>query len=339
MEFNKNRGVNKLRKLANRTKDIFHRLLIEARRILSLVLLPWVGVFLICFSVSWYSLLVVELDVLLAPVLKLWLFLKPLLVNTIPAVLLWLWVNTAGKLAGWLGEFIALIGTVLGGWKAWSVKKLARHTGRFLLSLSARFVALSVLLNMLFGHERRGVKSLPQFAMYKLRSTWVGRVFRLWTHGSERTKRLALGVLLCLILVVAGQAMLGVSVLLFDLAWEFILLLWRLVLHLWRVFSPFLLKLVPNFIGNFITGKLLPFFADLVPVIKDDHRVMYLRFDFRRYRRGFKAWLYLNSRARRSHLRKRITPFIGNNLRAKKSALLHAAVKMRKHERNDEEKI
>ena len=304
-----------------------------------MILLPWVSVFLICLSVSWYSLLVLELDVLLAPVLKLWFLLKPLFYNTIPAVFLWLWVNTAGKLVGWLGEFIVLVGTVLGGWKAWSVKKLARHTGRFLLSLSARFVALSVLLNMLFGHERRGVKSLPRFAMYKLRATWVGRIMRLWTHGSERQKRLALGLLLCLILVVAGQAMLGISVLLFDLVWELVLLVWRLVLHLWRLFSPFLLKLVPNFIGNFVTGKLLPFFADLVPVIKDDHRVMYLRLNFRRHRRGFKAWLYLNSRARRSHLRNRITPLIGANLRAKKSALLHAAVKMRKHDQTDEEKV
>ena len=332
-----NRGVKKLRTSGNRAKNFFYRLLIESRRILSLFLLPWVSIFLICFSISWYSLLVLELDVLLAPILKFWLLLKPLLFNTVPAVLLWLWVNTVSKAVGLLGELLALVGTLLGGWKAWSAKKLARQTGRFLLSLSARFIAVSVLFNMLFGHERRGIKSLPRFAMYKLRSTWVGRALRLWTQGSERQKRLVFGVILCLILIVAGQAMLGISVLLFDLAWELILLLWRMVFHLWRVFSPFLLKLVPNFIGNFITGKLVPFVADLVPIIKDDLRVMYLRFNFRRHSRRFKAWLYLNSRARRSELRNRITPLVGENMRARKSALLKAAVKLREnHPKNDE---
>jgi len=128
-------------------------------------LLPWVSIFLICFFVSWYSLLVVGLDVLLAPVLKLWLLLKPLLFKTLPALLLWLWI-------------------LLGGWKAWSAKKLARQGGRFFISLSARFVAVSVLLNLLFGHERRGVKSLPRFVAFKLRSTRVGRGMRMWTQSS-----------------------------------------------------------------------------------------------------------------------------------------------------------
>lgn len=298
------------------------------RRVLSLLLLPWVSIFLICFFVSWYSLLVVGLDVLLAPVLKLWLLLKPLLFKTLPALLLWLWINTVTKVVGWLGELVALLIALLGGWKAWSAKKLARQGGRFFISLSARFVAVSVLLNLLFGHERRGVKSLPRFVAFKLRSTRVGRGMRMWTQSSERTKRLVLGLVLCLILVVAGQAMLGISVLLFDLAWELLLLLWRLVLTLWRVLSPLLLRFIPNFIGNFVTQKLAPFLADLVPVIKDDHRVMYLRFNIRRHRRRIKAWLYLHSRAKRNSVRGRITPLVGEKLRAKKFALLKAAAKL-----------
>lgn len=288
-------------------------------------------------SVSWYCLLVVDLDILLAPVLKFWFFLKSTLFKTLPALAIWLWVSTVTKIVGWLGELLAVLGTMLGGWKAWSTKKLARQAGHFLLSLSARFVAVNVLLNLLFGHERRGIKSLPRFALYRLQSTWFGRVMQFWKHASDRQKRLLLGVVLCLILIAAGQVMLGVSVLLFDLAWELVLFLWRLFLHLWRFISPLLLKLLPNFIGKFLTGKLLPLLADIVPVIKDDQRVMYLRFNFRHHMRRFKAWLYMNSRARRNAVRSRITPLVGTSLRYKKTALLKAAGELHNSKSNEGE--
>ncbi len=296
---------------------------------LSLVLLPWVSIFLFCFAVSWYSLFFIGLDVLLAPVLKLWLLVKPLLLKTFPALLIWLWTHTGAKLFGWASELVALLSTILGGWKAWSAKKLIRQAARFFVSLSARFVAVSVLVNLLFGHERRGVKLLPKLAMHQLSATWLGRAVMWWKASSERQKRLILGFVLCIILILAGQAMLGVSVLLFDLAWELILLLWRLTLHLWRLLSPLLLKMVPNFIGNFITKKLLPLAADVIPVIKDDHRVFYLRFNIRRHIRRTKAWLYLKSRARRHSVRNRITPLVNDKIRARKSALLIAAAELR----------
>lgn len=303
----------------------------------SLFLLPWVSVFCFCFLVSWYSLYFIGLDVLLAPVIKLWLFLKPLLYKTIPALLVWLWAHTGAKLAGWVSELVTLLVGILGGWKAWSAKKLARQTGRFFLSLSARFVALSVILNLLLGYERRGVRLLPRLAVHRLSATWFGGVLHWWRASSERNKRLVLGCLLCGILVVAGQAMLGVSILLFDLAWELVLLLWRGLLHCWRLLTPFVLKLVPNFIGNFVTKKLLPMAADIIPVIKDDHRVIYLRLNIRRHIRGVKAWLYLKSRSRRHSVRGRISPLVNNKLRAKKNALLGAAAKLRKRGDNKSE--
>ena len=291
--------------------------------------MPWVSILLFCFAASWYSLFFLGFDVLLAPILKLWLLLKPLLLKTFPALVLWLWTHTGAKLISWIGELAALLSTILGGWKAWSVKKLARQTTRFFLSLSARFVAVSVLLNLLFGRERRGVRLLPALAIHRVSSTCFGRAVLWWKASSERVKRLLLGVVLCIVLILAGQAMLGISVLLFDLAWELILLLWRLTLHLWRLASPFLLKIVPNFIGNFVTNKLLPLAADVIPIIKDDHRVIYLRFNIRRHIRRTKAWLYLKSRARRHTVRNRITPLINDNIRAKKSALLDAATRLR----------
>ncbi len=300
-----------------------------------MVFIPWVGVVLFCLVASWYSYFYLNLDVLLAPLIKFWLFLKPLLFKTLSVLFLWLWVNLWVKVTGWAAEIVALIGALLGGWKAWSVKKLARHGGRFVLSLSARFVAVSVLFNLLFGRERRGVRLLPRFALVKLSSTWFGRVILWWNNSSERRKRLVLGIVLCMILVAAGQAVLGLSVLLFDLVWEVLLLIWRWMLLLWRAFSPVLLKLVPNFIGNFITRKLVPFFADLVPVIKDDHRVVYVRFNFRRHRRQLKAWLYLRSRERRDPIRKHVALMVDERLRHKKTALLDAAANLEKNKESE----
>jgi hypothetical protein len=134
---------------------------------------------------------------------------------------------------------------------------------------------------------------------------------------------------LCIILVLAGHAMLGISVLLFDLVWELILLLWRLSLRAWQLVSPIVLRMLPNFIGNFITQKLLPMAADVIPIIKDDHRVVFLRLNIRRHLRRIKAWLYLRSRARRGIIRERISPLVNEKLRSKKSALLSAAARLR----------
>lgn len=300
-------------------------------------LLPWVSIVSICFLVSWYSLYFIGHDLLLAPILKLWLFLKPLFYKIIPALLVWLWAHTGAKLAAWINELVALLATILGGWKAWSAKKLARQLGRFFVSLSARFVALSVFLNLLLGYERRGVRLLPRLFMHRLGKSGFGRVLHWWKASSERKKRLVLGCLLCVILVVAGQTVLGVSILLFDLVWEILLLLWRGTLHCWRLLAPFVLKLVPNFMANFFTNKLLPLAADLIPVIKDDHRIIYLRFNIRRHIRSIKAWLYLKSRARRHSVRERITPLVNDRLRARKNALLGAAARLRKKRENRDE--
>ena len=304
---------------------------------MSVVAIPWVSIFLFCFFVSCYSLFYLNLDALLAPVLKLWLLIKPLLLKTLPAFFLGIWLHTGAKIIGWLGDLATLFISILGGWKAWSAKKIGRQIARFFLSLSARFVAVSVFLNLLFAHERKGVRLLPKFALHRLSKSWLGRAVHWWKHSSERQKRLLLGFVLCIILILAGQAVLGVSVLLFDLAWELVLLLWRMTLHLWRLLSPVLLRLVPNFIGNFVTKKLIPLAADVIPVIKDDHRVIYLRFNIRRHIRRIKAWLYLKSRARRNTVREQITPMINDNLRASKTRLLSAAAELRESRKQNKD--
>ncbi len=148
--------------------------------------LPWFGILSFCFLISWYSLFFLGLDALLAPVLKLWLVLKPFLIKTLPALLLWFWTNTGAKLISWASELTAMLTTILGGWKAWSAKKLARQSARFFLGLSARFVAVSILFNLLFGHERRGLRLLPRLALNRMRSTWLGTVLSFWKNRTER---------------------------------------------------------------------------------------------------------------------------------------------------------
>ena len=308
--------------------NLFRAFFVESRRLLALLLIPWVGVLTVCLLATWYSLFVIGFDALLAPVLKLWLVLKPLLFKSLPALFLWLWLQTGAKLVAWLGELFIVIGTLLGGWKAWSAKKFMRQVARFILSLSARFVVVSVVLNLLFGHERRGVKLLPRFTLIKLRASPIGGVIRWWSASTDRRKRLILGLLLCAVLVLLGQAMLGLSVLLFDVVWELLLILWLWLTRLWRWVGPFLIRLVPNFIGNFVTQKILPTLVDLVPVIKDDIRVNYLRYNVRRYIRRAKAWLYLKSRARRLSVRSRIQPWLGQGIRKKKEELLHRATRI-----------
>jgi len=298
--------------------------------VLSILAIPWVGVIALCLIASWYCLFVIGIDALLAPVLKAWTSVKPLLFKVLPAFVLWLWIHTGAKIAAWLSELVVLGFAMLGGWKIWSLKKLVRQGGRFAASVFARFVAVGVFLNMLFGRERRGIKSLPGYTLAKLDESPLGKFVDLWLKRSERFKRLIFGLLLCLVLVMVGQKTLGYSVLLFDLAWELVLILASLLVRLWRFLAPIILRFIPNFIGNFFTKRVLPLIADIVPIIKDDQRVIYMRFNLRYHYRRFKAGLYLKSRARRRQVRKRIKPLVGEKVREKKTQILDDAVSYRK---------
>lgn len=317
------------------------RVLVECRRVLNLVFIPWVGILAVCLLASWYSLFVVGLDALLAPVLKIWLFLKPFLLQiskVIPAFLLWVWLHTGAKLSAWFGEiFVALLG-YLGGWKAWSFKKLLRQSARFIVSFTARFVVISVILNLLFGRERKGIKRLPALLATQLRRSPLGRVINGWSDSTERQKRLVIGIALCIVLVIAGHALLGFSILLFDLLWEVLLVMGRWLARLWRFLWPLVMRFVPNFIGNFVTRKLLPLAANVVPIVKDDHRVMYLRFNLRQRYRDFKAMLFRKSRARRSGVRGKVRPYISEGLRNSKSNLIDAAASIRDHDATGDKK-
>jgi len=215
----------------------------------------------------------------------------------------------------------------VGGFKAWSFKKFARQSARFVVSFTARFFLISVILNLLFGHERKGVKQVPSLFANRFKASRFNRLFLMWKNRTERQKRLFFGIVLCLILVIAGHAILGLSILLFDLIWELMIILARLIARLWRFIWPVIARFIPNALGNFFTKKLLPLFADLVPVIRHDHRVMYLRFNVRRHSRNLKAYLYRKSRSKRHGVRGTIRPLVSSRVRDTKTRLLEEATR------------
>jgi len=303
-------------------------ILVEFRRVFNLIFVPWVSAFIICLMASWYCIYVVGLDALLAPVLKTWFFLKPFLMHALKfvvAFLIWIWVNSFAKLGSWLGEILLVIWGYLGGWKAWSLKKFVRQGARFLVSFTTRFVLISVLLNLLFGRERKGMKGVPALVTNRLKRSPLGKIIHWWGDSSERQKRLLIGIVLCIVLVIAGHTLLGFSILLFDLMWELVLVIGRWLLRLWRLLLPIIMRFVPNVLLNFITRKLLPLFAEVIPIVRDDHRVMYLRLNLKRHYRNSKATLYRKSRSKRSKVRVKIRPFIGGRIRSKKIDLIDAA--------------
>jgi len=303
-------------------------LLIELRRILSLLAVPWIGATLLCILASWYLISVVGLDALLAPVLKTWAVFKSFFLSTfkaIPAFFMAVWLSTFGKFSGWIGEFFAALFGYVGGFKAWSFKKFLRQLARFIVTFSARFLLISVILNLLFGHERKGVKQVPKLVHTRFMQSRFGGVFLFWGDRTERQKRLILGLILCLVLVVAGHTLLGLSILLFDLVWELVLMIARLLVRLWRFIWPIVARFIPNAVGNFFTNKVLPWFTNLAPVIRDDHRVMYLRFNVRNHYRNLKAYLYRKSRSKRLGVRHSLRPFVSSRVRKTKTKLLEEA--------------
>jgi len=310
------------------------KFLVEVRRVISLLAVPWIAATFICLLSSWYLISVVSVDALLAPVLKTWVLLKPFLLHAgklLSAFFLGLWLYTFGLFSGWFTELFAMLLGYLGGFKAWSVKKFLRQFARFVVSFSARFFLISVMLNLLFGKERKGVKQVPNLLLTRFKRSRFSRILLFWQHRTERQKRLMLGLVLCLVLVIAGHAFLGLSILLFDLVWELVIILARQVVRFWRLIWPIVARFIPNAVGNFFTNKVLPLCADVVPVIKNDHRIMYLRFNIRTHYRNLKASLYRKSRSKRHGVRDKLRPLVSARVRSTKTKLLDEATRSSKN--------
>jgi len=175
---------------------------------------------------------------------------------------------------------------------------------------------------LFFGHERKGLKSVPRFLLLKLKNTRVGEVIFWWSRASDRSKRIITGLILCLILISAGHAFIGISILVFDVVWEFLIILWRVTVRAWRWTHPLVMRIIPNAIGSFVTNKLLPLITTAVPVVRDDHRVIFVRYNFRERYREYKKRLLKFSRAKRPTIRATITPLVSDRIRKNKSDFL-----------------
>jgi len=128
------------------------KLLIEIRRTFSVLLMPWTGIIFFCVAASCAIIYFFDLNALIAPVIKAWLLVKAFMLRTLPS---WFSVPTlTTKLLGAMTASVAFLVGLIGGWKAWSAKKLARQGARFVASQSARFVASSVGVSLLHGRER-----------------------------------------------------------------------------------------------------------------------------------------------------------------------------------------
>jgi len=308
---------------------LIHTLAVELRRIASLLLIPWIGASFLCIISSWYLISIVGLDAVLAPVLKAIAFIKPFslqLLKVVSAFFLWIWLHTFVKFSAWVSEFLVLVFAYVGGIKAWSLKKFLRQLLRFVVTFTTRIFLISIVLNLLFGQERKGVKQVPGLVVTRFKQSRFNHILLFWHNKTERQKRLFFGVVLCLVLVVAGHTLLGLSILLFDLIWELAIIAARLIARFWRLVWPLMARFIPNAIGNFFTNKVLPFCADLLPVIKNDQRVMYLRFNIRHHFRNLKAYLYRKSRSKRQSIRGNLRPYVSERIRESKTKILEKAV-------------
>ncbi len=246
--------------------------------------------------------------------MKMLVFCKVFFLKTIPMWLLSVYVAVKKGAA-------KLILTI-GGWEAWSIKKLFRHVIRFAVTFFARFTFLTFLINLFDGKERKGIRNFPPWFVSSIRKTKLGLIINWWENATARQKRLLSGAIVCVVLIAFGQTLLGVSILLFDIVWEFVILLWRSLVYLSRILLPIIKRIVPNFIGSFITNRIIPFFTNVIPVIRDDVKVMYVRGNLReRYRKYKKDILKLGRRSRPT-IRTKIRPLLPNYVREKKKIIL-----------------
>jgi len=261
--------------------------------------------------------------------MKMLFFIKAFFVKTVPA-----WFSL---FVVFLKNSATKIAIIVGSWEAWSVKKLLRHVIRFGATFVARFTILTLLINWFDGRERKGIKNLPHWVILKVRYTRLGRIIDWWRNASDRKKRLVSGAIVCVLLIAFGQAMLGISILVFDIVWELLILLWRASAYVGRVLFPIVLRLIPNAIGTFVTNKIIPFFAKAIPLIRHDVKVIFIRSHMRERLRDYKKSLLKLGRNTRPRVRDRIRPIMPLYIRQQKNTLLSKAAKVEKSSNDSSE--
>lgn len=263
-----------------------------------------------------------DFNALVAPVMKMLLFCKVFFLKTLPSWFL------AAFLAVKKGATKLIL--IVGGWEAWSVKKLFRHVIRFAVTFIARFTFLTFFINLFDGKERKGIRNFPPWFVSSVRKTKLGRLIDWWESATARQKRLLSGAIICVILIAFGQTLIGVSILLFDIVWEIVILLWRSLVYISRGLLPVLNRIVPNVIGSFVTNRIVPFFTNVIPVIRDDIKVIYVHGNVRERFRRYKKNVLKLGRHSRPKVRTRIRPFLPQYVREKKNVILNKTAASRK---------
>jgi len=259
-----------------------------------------------------------NIDALVAPVMKMLFFCKVFFLKTLPS---WLFAAYIAIKKG-----IAKLVLIIGGWEAWSIKKLFRHVIRFAVTFVARFTFLTFLINLFDGKERKGIRNFLPWFIGSIRKTRLGIIIDWWENASARKRRLLSGAIVCVVLIAFGQTLLGVSILLFDIVWEILILLWRSLVYLSRGLLPIIKRIVPNIIGSFFTNRVVPFFTNAIPIIRDDVKVIYVRSNVRERIREYKKNILKLGRHSRPKVRAKISPLLPEYVREKKKHLLDKTV-------------
>lgn len=273
-----------------------------------------IGFFCITSSVLFFA--YSDFNAIVAPVTKFLVYLKTLLFNSLTS-----WIISAYVV---LKNGLVKLLLLFGNWEVWSLKKIARHVARFTITFIARIAVFSFVINLFTAKERRGIKNMPRWFLMLIKTSPIGKIANTWLLMSDRQKRFLSGILLCIILIAFGHAFLGISILLFDVVWEILLLLKKGLSHIYRLIYPTILRFIPNAISSFFTNKIIPLITGAIPIIRDDVKVLYIRGNVRYKFREYKKNLLKSGRNARPAFRKSIRPFLPVYLREKKKQILHS---------------
>jgi len=315
--------------LGNPTKNIFgviYNLILNTCVFLwhtfTYVLPLWMRIAFFCALSSLIFILFFDFNALVAPVMKMLFFCKVFFLKTLPSWIIGLYVA--------LKKSLIKLFLFFGGWEAWSAKKLFRHSIRFVVTFVARFTFLTFLINLFNGKERKGIKNLPSWFAVTIRKTKLGAIIDWWEKSTARQKRLVSGAIVCVVLIAFGQTLLGISILVFDIVWEILIMLWRWLVYIGRSLLPIVLRFIPNAIGSFFTHRVVPFFTRAIPVFRDDVKVLFVRGHVRERTRKYKKNLLKLGRNSRPIIRAKISPLLPSYVREKKNAILEKTIVMQK---------
>lgn len=323
---------------------------IEAWNTYTYIIPRWTQIALICVALSILLINLTHVDMLIAPVIKTivslkGIFIDPLLVpliKTFASISVFV-ASTAGNWWGLVtakGKNLILLGLShlsLVKLEIWLGKKGASALWRFALSTSLKWIVLNILITQAFGNERRGIKRLPIYILYKLKKSRFYRIIDWWRNAGKGTRQIVISIGICFICAIIGQALLGFWILAFDIALRILVYLWEYILKLWRLVLPIIQKHIPNVILGFVS-RVMPSILQLIPFVKNDVRVLYVEYLADKYVRKpyrmYKKSFLIYSRSHKIRTREKTRNLIPDKLRSHAKSVI---VKSARHKKNIED--